>query len=143
MSDFFYLKFTTSGGLLKFCCLESQMKHLTALMLCYSCNSTCENSVQMTGYHTICITKLVLFLTEKPTVLLQDMINSLGAYVQNVFVSLPSHEAAQQLQQLSTAPTSPTMLSGLPIGWYLHSKYSSCSSYQQPPPLLLCCQGFL
>ncbi len=50
---------------------------------------------------------------------MQDMINSLGAYVQNVFVSLPSHEAAQQLQQLSTAPTSPTMLSGLPIGWYL------------------------
>jgi hypothetical protein len=49
---------------------------------------------------------------------MQDMINSLGAYVQNVFVSLPSHEAAQQLQQLSTAPTSPTMLSGLPIGWY-------------------------
>ena len=44
------------------------------------------------------------------------MINSLGAYVQNVFVSLPSHEASQQQQQLPTAVSSPTMLSGLPIG---------------------------
>ena len=47
------------------------------------------------------------------------MINSLGAYVQNVFVTLPSHEASQQLQQLNTAATSPTMLSGIPIGRFL------------------------
>ncbi len=144
----FYSKFGARDVVLKICYLESQKKHLITFMLCYLCNSTCATCVWKLPcklLDIISITKLVLFLTEKPTVLLQDMINSLGAYVQNVFVSLPAHEAAQQLQQLSTAPTSPTMLSGLPIGWYLPtgSSYSKCSSYQQLPPHLLCYHGFL
>jgi hypothetical protein len=52
------------------------------------------------------------------------MINSLGAYVQNVFVSLPSHEASQQLQQLPTNVGSPTLVSGLPIGT-VHGRWLS------------------
>jgi hypothetical protein len=65
---FFYSKFKTRGGLLKFCRLESQMKHLTAFMLCnhgaVSVRHGCEN---FTANYWVGIKMLVLFiLSEKP-----------------------------------------------------------------------------
>jgi len=47
------------------------------------------------------------------TNIFQDMINSLGAYVQNVFVSQPVQEAPQAQQPNSTPPS---LLAGMPIG---------------------------
>jgi len=47
------------------------------------------------------------------TNIFQDMINSLGAYVQNVFVSQPVTEAPQTHQP---NPTPPSLLAGMPIG---------------------------
>jgi len=47
------------------------------------------------------------------TNIFQDMINSLGAYVQNVFVSQPVQEVPQPQQPNSTPPS---LLAGMPIG---------------------------
>ena len=48
------------------------------------------------------------------------MINSLGAYVQNMFISLPGAHHQQELQSSQPTPpsssTQPGMVAGLPVG---------------------------